>query len=48
MADDGVERMAECGPGRVLAGLNRRISRDLETVALVSPESVEQTVEQWS
>jgi len=48
MADDGVERMAECGPGRVLAGLNRRISRDLETVALVSPETVEQTVEQWS
>jgi [acyl-carrier-protein] S-malonyltransferase len=48
MADDGVQRMAECGPGRVLAGLNRRISRDIETVALINLDAIGQTLENWS
>jgi [acyl-carrier-protein] S-malonyltransferase len=30
----GVTHVVECGPGRVLAGLNRRIARDLKTFAL--------------
>jgi len=30
----GVTHVVECGPGRVLAGLNKRISRDLKSVAL--------------
>jgi [acyl-carrier-protein] S-malonyltransferase len=48
MRDDGVQRMAECGPGRVLAGLNRRISRDIETVALINLDAIGQTLENWS
>lgn len=35
MAARGVTRIAECGPGKVLAGLNKRILDDLPTVALV-------------
>ena len=43
-----MQRMAECGPGRVLAGLNRRISRDIETVALINLDAIGQTLENWS
>ena len=48
LVDEGVQRMAECGPGRVLAGLNRRISRDIETAALISHDAIGQTLEKWS
>ncbi|MEJ2384106.1 MAG: ACP S-malonyltransferase [Xanthomonadales bacterium] len=48
LAGDGVLRMAECGPGRVLAGLNRRISRDIETVALTGIDTIEKTLDEWS
>lgn len=34
MAAQGVTRIAECGPGKVLAGLNKRILADVPTVAL--------------
>ena len=44
----GAERFAECGPGKVLAGLNRRISRDIKTVALVDYASLVETAESWS
>ncbi len=30
----GVSRFVECGPGKVLAGLNRRIDREVEVLAL--------------
>lgn len=36
----GVERFVECGPGRVLTGLNRRICRDAEAVALNDPDAI--------
>jgi [acyl-carrier-protein] S-malonyltransferase len=48
LASDGVGRMAECGPGKVLAGLNRRISRDIETVALTTLDAMHRTLESWS
>lgn len=48
LAGQGVQRFAECGPGKVLAGLNRRIDRGLETVALVSWDALQQTRENWS
>lgn len=38
----GVERFAELGPGRVLAGLNRRNARGVPTVSLGTPESIDQ------
>jgi [acyl-carrier-protein] S-malonyltransferase len=44
----GVAQFAECGPGKVLTGLNRRISRDVSTVALSDMETLEETKENWS
>ncbi|WP_324780855.1 ACP S-malonyltransferase [Thiobacillus sedimenti] len=36
----GVERVVECGPGKVLAGLNKRIDDSLPAVALVDEASL--------
>jgi [acyl-carrier-protein] S-malonyltransferase len=43
LIDSGVEEIIECGPGRVLTGLNRRIERraGLEFLALEDPASLE-------
>lgn len=38
MAGNGIERMLECGPGKVLSGLNKRISRGLEVATVADPE----------
>jgi [acyl-carrier-protein] S-malonyltransferase len=42
LIDGGVEEIVECGPGRVLTGLNRRIERraGLEFLALEDPDSI--------
>lgn len=47
-AQAGVEQMAECGPGKVLAGLSRRISRELNCVALLDDESIRGAISDWS
>jgi [acyl-carrier-protein] S-malonyltransferase len=44
----GVGRFAECGPGKVLAGLNRRIVREADTVALVDLSVMRETLGKWS
>lgn len=36
----GITQAVECGPGRVLAGLNRRINRELATQAIYDPDSL--------
>lgn len=38
---DGVTVVAECGPGKVLVGLNKRIAPDLQSVALLDVASLE-------
>ena len=48
LATAGVRRFAECGPGKVLAGLNRRIVREADTVALVDLAAMRETLEKWS
>ena len=48
LVDDGVERFAECGPGKVLAGLNRRICRDCETAAWVDAPALQDSLDNWS
>jgi [acyl-carrier-protein] S-malonyltransferase len=48
LVTDGVERFAECGPGKVLAGLNRRISRPSDTVALTDAAALRTTLQKWS
>ncbi|NCF63556.1 MAG: ACP S-malonyltransferase [Gammaproteobacteria bacterium] len=45
---NGVSHFAECGPGKVLTGLNRRISREISSVALISHEAIIETLENWS
>lgn len=47
MAESGISRLAECGPGRVLCGLSRRIDRGLECVALDQPGTMKETIEKW-
>lgn len=39
LASKGVTTLAECGPGKILVGLNKRIATELAHIALVSPES---------
>ena len=45
MAAAGVSSVAECGPGKVLSGLTRRIDPGLESHAIVDPQSLAQTLE---
>lgn len=40
MAADGIAIAAECGPGKVLAGLNKRIVAEMPCVALTSNEAI--------
>ncbi len=42
----GIERVIECGPGKVLAGLNKRIDDSLPTVALVDEASLQAALTQ--
>jgi [acyl-carrier-protein] S-malonyltransferase len=41
MASDGVHAITECGPGKVLLGLNKRIDKSLEHAAIVDAESLQ-------
>ncbi len=45
MAAAGVTRVAECGPGKVLSGLTRRIDPSLQSHAIVDPASLAQALE---
>ena len=36
----GVDRIVECGPGKVLAGLNKRIARDARSLAVSDTDSL--------
>jgi len=38
MTGNGIERVLECGPGKVLSGLNKRISRGLDVANVVDSE----------
>jgi [acyl-carrier-protein] S-malonyltransferase len=44
MAAEGVTHVVECGPGKVLAGLTRRIDASLESLAITDPASIEEAV----
>jgi [acyl-carrier-protein] S-malonyltransferase len=46
MHDQGVTRFIECGPGKVLTGLNKRIVKDAEHIALYDSESLNKLLEQ--
>lgn len=42
MAQDGVQLAAECGPGKVLVGLNKRIAAEMKQQALLDKASIEE------
>jgi len=44
LADSGVVHVAECGPGKVLAALTRRIDERLQGSALTDPASLAETL----
>jgi [acyl-carrier-protein] S-malonyltransferase len=44
----GVNRFVECGPGGVLAGLNRRNARDAETVTITELDAMQKIIQEWA
>ena len=40
MAANGVTNIVECGPGRILTGLNKRIAKNLQYSVLNAPENL--------
>jgi [acyl-carrier-protein] S-malonyltransferase len=44
MAADGIDKLIECGPGKVLAGLNKRIAKDAQTFPVYDPETLRQAL----
>lgn len=47
LAAAGATRIAECGPGKVLASLVKRIDKTLDARALGSPEDFESALSEW-
>lgn len=45
MRKEGITRIVECGPGKVLSGLNRRIDKAIESENISSLESLEGVIE---
>ena len=48
LAARGVGRIAECGPGKVLAGLVKRIDKQLDARALATPAEFAGAIEEWN
>lgn len=46
MADQGVTRFVECGAGKVLIGLNKRIAKDAQHLALYDTKTMNDVMEQ--
>jgi [acyl-carrier-protein] S-malonyltransferase len=44
MAQQGIQATAECGPGKVLVGLNKRIVSDMKQIALIDKVSIESVI----
>ena len=48
MSNLGVERIIECGPGKVLASLTRRINKNLSANAIIDKSSLKETIKEIS
>jgi [acyl-carrier-protein] S-malonyltransferase len=44
LTTEGVTHIAECGPGKILTGLNRRINKNLQNIALTDTNALRQTI----
>ena len=47
LASRGVLQVAECGPGKVLTGLAKRIDKSLEAKSLATPGDFQSAIEEW-
>lgn len=45
MKNQGITHLVECGPGKVLGGLTRRIDRDLVSLSIADPASMQTALE---
>ncbi|MDI1352834.1 MAG: ACP S-malonyltransferase, partial [bacterium] len=45
--NQGIEHIVECGPGRVLSGLIKRIERSISTISVYDTINLDQLVEQF-
>jgi len=48
MSELGVEKIIECGPGKVLTGLTRRINKSLSANAIIDQSSLDETIKEIS
>lgn len=48
LATHGVTRIAECGPGKVLTGLAKRIDKSLDARSLATVGDFQATLEEWN
>jgi [acyl-carrier-protein] S-malonyltransferase len=48
MAGEGVDTLVECGPGKVLVGLNKRIVKEMNAVAVYDPAGLESALQDVS
>ncbi len=48
MAQDGVDTLVECGPGKVLVGLNKRIEKSMNAMAVFDAASLEKALTELS
>jgi [acyl-carrier-protein] S-malonyltransferase len=48
LAARGVSRVAECGPGKVLTGLVKRIDKTIEGRSLATPADFAGALEEWA
>lgn len=48
MVSEGTEQIVECGPGKVLTGLNRRINRRMPAHAMFDTATIDKTFEELS
>jgi [acyl-carrier-protein] S-malonyltransferase len=46
MHDQGVQAIVECGPGKVLMGLNRRIVKEMKHYSIYDPATLDKVLEQ--
>lgn len=48
LANHGVVRIGECGPGKVLTGLVKRIDKQLDARSLATPDDFDAALSEWS
>jgi [acyl-carrier-protein] S-malonyltransferase len=44
LSSNGVEKVVECGPGKILCGLIKRIDRNIESLLISDTESLHHTL----